>query len=88
MGALEKKLPSESSTIPFGRLFLKVVVRFFLFNHLLACDLTRSWRDYVQSVSCPLSARWRPVRQRKLTQGARRRNGSSGNARSGKTNGG
>jgi len=28
---------------------------------LLACDLWRSWRDYVQSSSCPLSAQWRHV---------------------------
>jgi len=28
---------------------------------LLACDLWRSWRDYVQSSSCPVSAQWRHV---------------------------
>ena len=28
---------------------------------LLACDPGRSWRGYVQSVSCPLSAQWRHV---------------------------
>ena len=35
---------------------------FFLFlfiYSLLACDLWRSWREYVQSVSCPQSAQWR-----------------------------
>jgi len=35
---------------------------FFLFRYsLLACDLWRSWRGYIQSVSCPLSAQWRLV---------------------------
>ena len=34
---------------------------FFFVYSLLACDLSRSWRGYVQSVSCPLSARWRLV---------------------------
>jgi len=33
----------------------------FFFYSLLACDLSISWRDYVLSVSCPLSARWRHV---------------------------
>jgi len=34
---------------------------FLYFYSLLACDLMRSWRDYVQSASCPLSAQWRLV---------------------------
>jgi len=32
---------------------------FFFVYSLLACDLWRSWRDYLQSISCPLSAHWR-----------------------------
>jgi len=36
-------------------------VEFFFVYSLLACDLMRSWRGYVQSVSCPLSAQWRLV---------------------------
>jgi len=35
--------------------------RIFFVYSLLACDLSRSWWDYVRSVSCPLTARWRPV---------------------------
>jgi len=35
---------------------------FFFVYSLLACDLCiRSWLDYVQSVSCPVSAQWRLV---------------------------
>jgi len=34
---------------------------FFFVCSLLACDLSRSWQDYVQSVSCPLSTQWRHV---------------------------
>ena len=34
---------------------------FFFVYSLLACDLWRSWREYVQSASCPLSAQWRLV---------------------------
>ena len=33
---------------------------FFVYS-LLACDLWRSWRGYVQSVSCPQSAQWRLI---------------------------
>jgi hypothetical protein len=33
---------------------------FFVYS-LLACDLSRSWRGYVQSVSCPPSVQWRLV---------------------------
>ena len=33
---------------------------FFVYS-LLGCGLCRSWRGYVQSVSCPLSAQWRLV---------------------------
>ena len=32
----------------------------FFVCSLLACDLSRSWRDYDQSFSCPLSAQCRP----------------------------
>ena len=34
---------------------------FFFVYSLLACDLGRSWRDYVLSVSCPPSAQWRHI---------------------------
>ena len=34
---------------------------FFLDYSLHACDLWRSWRDYVQPVSCRLSAQWRLI---------------------------
>jgi len=34
---------------------------FFFVYSLLACDISRSWQQYAQSVSCPLSARWRLV---------------------------
>jgi len=42
--------------VAVGRLRL-----FFFVYSLLACDLWRSWREYVRSVSCPLSAQWRLV---------------------------
>jgi len=34
---------------------------FFFVYSLLACDLWRSWRNYVQPSFCPLSAQWRHV---------------------------
>jgi len=53
---------SAESAIRRGRRRRRRGLRFFLFSYsLLACDLSRSWRDYVQSVSRPLSMRWRHV---------------------------
>jgi len=42
---------------------------FFFVYSLLACDLWRSWRDYVQSSSYPLSAHWRHVASTPLLSG-------------------
>ena len=33
----------------------------FYYYSLLAYDLQRSWRDYVQSSSCPLSMQWQHI---------------------------
>jgi len=40
---------------------IEVFFFFFFVYSLLACDLWRSWRNYVQPSSCPLSAQWRHV---------------------------
>ena len=48
-----------TNAVPFNK---EVTFFFFFFVYsLLACDLWRSWREYVQSVSCPQSAQWRHV---------------------------
>jgi len=39
-----------------GQLPLLPEVAFFFVDSLLAYDLWRPWRDYMQSGSCPLSA--------------------------------
>jgi len=53
----EKVQPAKRWTMEERELLLD----FFFVYSLLACDLCRSWRGYVQSVFCPLSVQWRLV---------------------------
>ena len=50
------RLPRPALAFPHPFFFF-----FFFIYSLLACDLWRSWRGYVQSGSCLLSAQWRHV---------------------------
>ena len=73
LGPAEEDAGSEASELEFwsggiGYIYLEeqraeaeVLGAFFYYYSLLACDLSRSWRGYIQSVSCPLSAQWRLV---------------------------